>query len=154
MQPGYARPKLSPALESVDNAPSFILGEKDLPMYIGQAAQRSGTTVKSIRHYESIGLLPAARRQGKYRIYDQHSVDLLIFIKCAQQLGFRLKELHSAFAGHQGPPLPWERAHQVIASKKQEIAERIAALSQQHAQLVEFESSLEQSRLDCPLTRL
>ncbi|MCY1461052.1 MerR, DNA binding [compost metagenome] len=77
-----------------------------------------------------------------------------MFIKCAQQLGFRLKELQSAFAGHQGPPLPWERAHQVIASKKQEIAERIAALSQQHAQLVEFESSLEQSRLDCPLTRL
>ena len=123
-------------------------------MYIGQAAQRSGTTVKSIRHYESIGLLPAARRQGKYRIYDQHSVDLLIFIKCAQQLGFRLKELQSAFAGHQGPQLPWERAHRVIASKKQEIAERIAVLSQQHAQLVEFESSLEQSRLDCPLTHL
>ena len=123
-------------------------------MYIGQAAQRSGTTVKSIRHYESIGLLPAARRQGKYRIYDQHSVDLLIFIKCAQQLGFRLKELQSAFTGHQGPQLRWERAHQVIASKKREIAERIAALSQQHAQLVEFESSLEQSRLDCTLTRL
>ncbi|VVM51304.1 MerR family transcriptional regulator [Pseudomonas fluorescens] len=122
-------------------------------MYIGQAAQRSGTTVKSIRHYESIGLLPAARRQGKYRIYDQHSVDLLMFIKCAQQLGFRLKELHSVFAGHQGPQLPWGRAHQVIADKKQEIAERIAALSQQHAQLVEFENSLEQSRRDCPLTR-
>ncbi len=122
-------------------------------MYIGQAAQRSGTTVKSIRHYESIGLLPVARRQGKYRIYDQHSVDLLMFIKCAQQLGFRLKELHSVFAGHQGPQLPWERAHQVIASKKQEIAERMAALSQQHSQLVEFENSLEQSRRDCPLTR-
>ena len=123
-------------------------------MYIGQAAQRSGTTVKSIRHYESIGLLPAARRQGKYRIYDQHSVDLLMFIKCAQQLGFRLKELQSAFAGHQGPQLPWERAHQVIASKKQEIGDRIAALSQQHSQLVEFENSLEQSRLDCPLNRI
>lgn len=27
-------------------------------MYIGKAAQLSGTTVKSIRHYEEIGLLP------------------------------------------------------------------------------------------------
>ena len=34
-------------------------------MYIGQAAQRSGTTIKSIRHYESIGLLPAAQRLGQ-----------------------------------------------------------------------------------------
>ena len=95
-------------------------------MYIGQAAQRSGTTIKSIRHYESIGLLPAAQRLGKYRVYDQQSVDLLIFIKCAQQLGFRLKELQSIFAGHQGPQMRWELAHQVIAAKKQEISERIA----------------------------
>ncbi|MGV8887407.1 MAG: MerR family transcriptional regulator [Pseudomonas sp.] len=123
-------------------------------MYIGQAAQRSGTTIKSIRHYESIGLLPAAQRLGKYRVYDQQSVDLLIFIKCAQQLGFRLKELQSIFAGHQGPKMPWELAHQVIAAKKQEISERIATLSQQHSQLIEFEASLEQSRLDCPLKSL
>ncbi|RBL65615.1 MerR family transcriptional regulator, partial [Pseudomonas sp. MWU13-2625] len=38
-------------------------------MYIGQAAQLSGTTVKSIRHYEAIGLLPEAPRQGRYRLY-------------------------------------------------------------------------------------
>ncbi|WP_213940931.1 MerR family transcriptional regulator [Pseudomonas sp. dw_612] len=123
-------------------------------MYIGQAAQRSGTTVKSIRHYESIGLLPPAQRQGNYRVYDQQSVDLLIFIKCAQQLGFRLKELQVIFAGHQGTATPWQRAQQAIAAKKQEIAERIAALSQQHTQLIEFEASLEQAWIDCPLENL
>ncbi|MHC8390081.1 MerR family transcriptional regulator [Pseudomonas sp. MDT2-39-1] len=123
-------------------------------MYIGQAAQRSGTTIKSIRHYESIGLLPAAQRLGKYRVYDQHSVELLIFIKCAQQLGFRLKELQAIFAGHKEPQMPWDLARQVIAVKKQEIGERIAALSLQHSQLVEFEASLEQARVDCPLNSL
>ncbi|MEK1955047.1 MerR family DNA-binding transcriptional regulator, partial [Pseudomonas sp. YNh] len=40
-------------------------------MYIGKAAQLSGTTVKSIRHYEEIGLLPPPQREGKYRIYSQ-----------------------------------------------------------------------------------
>ncbi|MNG31366.1 hypothetical protein D3C84_1171460 [compost metagenome] len=50
--------------------------------------------------------------------------------------------------------MPWELAHQVIAAKKQEISERIAALSQQHSQLVEFEASLEQSRFYCPLNSL
>ena len=123
-------------------------------MYIGQAAQRSGTTIKSIRHYESIGLLPEARRLGKYRVYDQQSVDLLIFIKCAQQLGFRLKELQAIFAGHQGQAMPWELARQAIDAKKREISERMTVLSRQHAQLIEFEASLEQSRVDCPLESL
>lgn len=34
-------------------------------MYIGKAAQLSGTTVKSIRHYEEIGLLPPPPRNAK-----------------------------------------------------------------------------------------
>lgn len=123
-------------------------------MYIGQAAQRSGTTIKSIRHYESIGLLPAAQRQGKYRVYDQPSIDLLIFIKCAQQLGFRLKELQAIFAGHQGQAMPWVLARQAIDAKKREISERIAALTLQHEQLVEFDANLEQARTDCPLESL
>ncbi|WP_454867493.1 MerR family transcriptional regulator [Pseudomonas farris] len=120
-------------------------------MYIGQAAHRSGTTIKSIRHYESIGLLPAARRQGKYRVYDQQSVDLLIFIKCAQQLGFKLKELQAAFASQNGQPLSWVHAQQAITNKKQEINDQIAALTQRHAQLVEFERSLQNAWKDCPL---
>lgn len=123
-------------------------------MYIGQAAQRSGTTIKSIRHYEAIGLLPVAERQGKYRVYDQQSVELLGFIKCAQQLGFRLKELQAIFAGHQGTQLPWALAHQAIAAKKQEISERMAVLARQHAQLVEFELGIEQARAVCPLETL
>lgn len=120
-------------------------------MYIGQAAHRSGTTIKSIRHYEAIGLLPTARRRGNYRVYDQHSVDLLSFIKCAQQLGFKLKELQAAFASQNGQPLSWVQAQQAITNKKQEINDQIAALTQRHAQLVEYESSLQNAWEDCPL---
>ncbi|WP_141695452.1 MerR family transcriptional regulator, partial [Paenibacillus polymyxa] len=58
-------------------------------MYIGKAAQLSGTTAKTIRHYEDIGLLPPPVREGKYRVYNQQCVELLTFIKCAQQLGFK-----------------------------------------------------------------
>lgn len=87
-------------------------------MYIGQAAQRSGTTIKSIRHYESIGLLPTPRRQGNYRLYDQQSVELLIFIKCAKDMGFRLKELQAIFCEHHGEAMPWALAQQAIEAKK------------------------------------
>jgi MerR family copper efflux transcriptional regulator len=123
-------------------------------MYIGQAAQRSGTTIKSIRHYESIGLLPKPRRQGNYRLYDQQTVELLVFIKCAKDMGFRLKELQVILADHQGQAMPWARAQQAIEAKKNEISSTMAELTRQFAQLEVFESSLEQARAECPLEKL
>lgn len=120
-------------------------------MYIGQAAQRSGTTIKTIRHYESIGLLPQAPREGKYRVYDQQTVDLLGFIKCAQELGFRLKELQSIFAGQ--PELtPYEKARQAISAKQQELAANIARLTHQQQELTALEASLDQAQTQCLLS--
>ncbi|MBP5946342.1 MULTISPECIES: MerR family transcriptional regulator [unclassified Pseudomonas] len=123
-------------------------------MYIGQAAQRSGTTIKSIRHYESIGLLPTPRRQGNYRLYDQQSVELLIFIKCAKDMGFRLKELQAIFSGHHGEAMPWALAQQAIEAKKSEINRTMAELTRQYVQLEGFEVELERARVECPLEKL
>ncbi|KMN21248.1 MerR family transcriptional regulator [Pseudomonas helleri] len=109
-------------------------------MYIGKAAQLSGTTIKSIRHYEAIGLLPSPQRQGKYRIYSQHSVEWLKLIKCAQQLGFKLKEMLAIVENHPGQPLPWEVVSNAIEVKKNAVARQIEALQQVQAQLVEFET--------------
>ncbi|MGH2422417.1 MULTISPECIES: MerR family transcriptional regulator [Pseudomonas] len=118
-------------------------------MYIGKAAQLSGTTIKAIRHYEAIGLLPAPQRQGQYRVYSAQNVELLMFIKCAQQLGFKLKELQEILAGHIGDVLPWERADQAIADKKQELALKIAALQEMHVGLQTFEAQLKTSQEQC-----
>ncbi|MCF5168293.1 MerR family transcriptional regulator [Pseudomonas canadensis] len=118
-------------------------------MYIGKAAQLSGTTIKAIRHYEAIGLLPAPQRQGQYRVYSAQNVELLMFIKCAQQLGFKLKELQEILAGHIGDGLPWERADQAIADKKQELALKIAALQEMHVGLQTFEAQLKTSQEQC-----
>ena len=109
-------------------------------MYIGKAAQLSGTTIKSIRHYEAIGLLPSPQRQGKYRIYSQNSVEWLKLIKCAQQLGFKLKEMLAIVENHPGQPLPWEVVSNAIEVKKNAVARQIEALQQVQAQLVEFET--------------
>nr|WP_314533551.1 MerR family transcriptional regulator [uncultured Pseudomonas sp.] len=118
-------------------------------MYIGKAAQLSGTTIKAIRHYEAIGLLPAPQRQGQYRVYSTQNVELLMFIKCAQQLGFKLKELQEILSGHVGDALPWERADQAIADKKQELALKIAALQEMHVGLQTFEAQLKTSQGQC-----
>ena len=109
-------------------------------MYIGKAAQLSGTTIKSIRHYEDIGLLPPAQRRGAYRVYSEQSVELLMFIKCAQQLGFKLKEMQAILDQHRGQTLPWQVVSNAIARKKHAVMGQIDALQQVHAGLVEFEA--------------
>ena len=118
-------------------------------MYIGKAAQLSGTTIKAIRHYEAIGLMPAPARQGGYRVYTAQNVERLMFIKCAQQLGFKLKELQEILQGYEGDALPWDRAEQAIADKKRTLAAQIAVLQQMQAGLIEFETQLKGAQGDC-----
>lgn len=63
-------------------------------MNIGEAAARSGVTAKTIRYYESIGLLPsAARRTNNYRDYSDTEVATLRFIARARGLGFSVKDV-------------------------------------------------------------
>lgn len=109
-------------------------------MYIGKAAQLSGTTIKAIRHYEAIGLLPAPQRAGRYRVYSAQSVELLTLIKCAQQLGFKLKELQGILHGSQDDARLWERATQAIAIKQHELTAQIAELQKMQAGLLELEA--------------
>lgn len=63
-------------------------------MQIGEAAQRTGVSAKMIRHYESIGLIPAAdRRDSNYRDYGHHDLHRLGFIRRARDLGFSIEEI-------------------------------------------------------------
>lgn len=56
-------------------------------MHIGGVAERSGVSAKTIRYYESIGLIPSTERtQGGYRIYDEVDLRTLQFIKRARSL--------------------------------------------------------------------
>lgn len=62
-------------------------------MNIGQAAGRSGVPAKTIRYYESIGLIrPADRTNGNYRDYDDSSVRILQFLKRARAFGFSIED--------------------------------------------------------------
>jgi len=63
-------------------------------MDIGQAAKESGVSLKMIRHYEAIGLVPKARRtSGSYRLYSSNDVHTLRFIKRARHLGLPMSDI-------------------------------------------------------------
>ncbi|MCW6510460.1 Cu(I)-responsive transcriptional regulator [Lichenifustis flavocetrariae] len=63
-------------------------------MHIGQVATMSGVSAKTIRHYESIGLIEAADRSaGNYRSYRPDDVHRLRFIRRARNLGFPIDRI-------------------------------------------------------------
>jgi MerR family transcriptional regulator, copper efflux regulator len=63
-------------------------------MNIGTVAEASGVPPKSIRYYESIGLIDAAqRRSNGYRNYSPLDMQTLAFIKRARGLGFSVEEV-------------------------------------------------------------
>jgi Cu(I)-responsive transcriptional regulator len=63
-------------------------------MKIGEASAASGVSQRMIRHYEKIGLIPAAaRRDSGYRDYGAADVARLRFIANARDLGFPIEEI-------------------------------------------------------------
>lgn len=68
-------------------------------MNIGEAAAASGVSAKMIRHYESIGLIPAPARTGAgYRTYQLQDIQRLIFIHHARELGFSIPQIGTLLA--------------------------------------------------------
>ncbi|MET9361406.1 MerR family transcriptional regulator [Streptomyces sp. NPDC006632] len=61
-------------------------------MRIGELAARAGTTTRTLRYYESRGLLAARRTGNGYRTYDEDDLRLLRQIKTLQDFGFDLEE--------------------------------------------------------------
>ncbi|MBB3095833.1 DNA-binding transcriptional MerR regulator [Actinoplanes campanulatus] len=63
-------------------------------MRIGEAAERVGLSIRTLRHYEEAGLVrPSARSEGGFRLYTEPDLDRLRVIKRMKPLGFTLDEM-------------------------------------------------------------
>ena len=64
---------------------------------IGELARRTGLTVRTLHHYDEIGLLsPAERSDGGHRVYDEAGVQRLYRIVSLRSLGFPLDAIAQA----------------------------------------------------------
>ncbi|MFE3070102.1 MerR family transcriptional regulator [Streptomyces sp. NPDC059247] len=61
-------------------------------MRIGELAERAGTTTRTLRYYESRGLLTARRTERGHRTYDEADLRLLREIRTLRAFGFDLEE--------------------------------------------------------------
>lgn len=67
---------------------------KTSTMHIGELAERTGLSLRTIRHYDEVGLLPArARTDGGFRVYSEDDFERLAVIKQMKPLGFSLEEM-------------------------------------------------------------
>jgi len=106
-----------------------------------------------IRHYEKIGLLPAAtRRDSGYRDYDEGDLHRLRFIGRARDLGFPIEEIRQLLA-------LWHDRERSSADVKRLALARAAELKRKARELDEMRRSLEHlaarchgdDRPDCPI---
>ncbi len=110
---------------------------------IGHAARQSGVSVKMIRHYEAVGLLPAAARSASnYRQYGATDIHTLRFIKRARSLGFSMKEIKELVS-------LWHNKRRPSASVKKIAGEHAQALKAKIAELETMVRTLEQLSRNC-----
>ncbi len=105
-------------------------------MRIGALGQRAGIAPKTIRYYETIGVLPCPdRTPNRYRRYGDDAVGRLAFIRAAQASGFTLDEIRRIIALHEQGETPCDHVAQLIDDRANDIDQRIAELQRLRAEL-------------------
>jgi len=63
-------------------------------MHIGELAERAEMSLRTIRHYDEVGLLvPSGRTTGGFRVYTERDLERLLVIRRMKPLGFTLDEM-------------------------------------------------------------
>lgn len=89
---------------------------------VGAVARMSGVTVRTLHHYDDIGLLsPSGRTESGYRLYDDRDIDRLRDILAFRELGLGLDEVAEALASSDG-------SHATLVRARTRIRHRITHL--------------------------
>jgi DNA-binding transcriptional MerR regulator len=116
---------------------------------IGEVAERLGLSLRTVRHYEEVGLVVPERTPGGFRLYGETDIARLALVKRMKPLGFTLEEMRDLLditdrlaAGEDDPSLAarlqmFERA----------VADRTEKLREQLAMAREFAEQLRRQRL-------
>ena len=117
-------------------------------MRIGELAERTGLSLRTLRHYDDVGLVSAsARTEGGFRLYTQDDYDRLILIRRMKPLGFSLEEMAELLRVIDAmDTAPDDDTRAILDGFITDAAERRTKLQQQLAMADEFVSLLEARR--------
>ncbi len=99
-------------------------------MNIGEVAKQANLPPKTIRYYESVGLIaPAARSPTGYRRYGEKDLETLRFIQRARSLGFSVADVRGLLALWQDRARSSSEVKNLAQSHVTEIERKIAELT-------------------------
>ncbi len=121
-------------------------------MKIGEVAEASGFSVKTIRYYEEIGLLPPPDREANgYRFYDDTIIQRLRFVERAQTAGLTLREIGQVFAMRTEGRAPCLHVRELLHKHLIQIDERITQLQATRRELQDLAQRAETADpAECP----
>jgi Cu(I)-responsive transcriptional regulator len=122
-------------------------------MNIGEAAKEVGISAKMIRYYESIGLvMPSARSDSGYRIYQNTDLHHLRFIRQARRLGFSVEDVRRLLTLWQDRSRASAEVKSIALHHVEDLNRRIAEMESMRDALTHLASHCHgDHRPDCPI---
>ena len=122
-------------------------------MNISTAAAKAGLTVKTVRYYDSIGLIPPYQNpQTGYRDYAEADIAKLQFVGTARRFNFSVEECRELLSLYEDKNRSSETVKALTVQKITEIEDRLAELTALRDQLAHLAQSCHgDHRPDCPI---
>ncbi|MGC4805104.1 MerR family transcriptional regulator [Micromonospora sp. DT233] len=97
---------------------------------VGQVAKAAGVTVRTLHHYDEIGLLsPSGRTSAGYRRYDDADLDRLQLVRYYRELDFPLEEITAILDDPAADPAAHlRRQHELLNGRIGRLQEMVAAI--------------------------
>ncbi len=111
---------------------------------VGQVAKAAGVTIRTLHHYDEIGLLsPSGRSSAGYRSYEDADLERLQLIRYYRELGFPLDEIAAILDDPSSDPAEHlRRQHELLSARIGKLQEMVAAI----------ELAMEARKMNIPLT--
>ncbi|HEY9899964.1 MAG TPA: heavy metal-responsive transcriptional regulator [Pantanalinema sp.] len=98
-------------------------------LFIGELAKRVGVNPKTIRYYESLGLLSEPQRsESGYRLYVESDAERMRFILGAKALGLSLHDIKDIVMAWGAGEAPCDHVSHLLDARLVELDRRIAEL--------------------------
>lgn len=125
-------------------------------MHIGEAATATGMTTKTLRFYESRGLLPAPHRTGNgYRDYGNDAIARLDFIRRSRIAGLTLAQIGDILRVRDAGQAPCAHVRDVLSKQLASLDRQIAELLTLRSTVAEFHDAVAAADpVDCDPERI
>jgi DNA-binding transcriptional MerR regulator len=95
----------------------------------GALAKAASVSPDTIRHYEKLGILPAAlRTESGYRMYPASARQRVLVVQRALRIGFTLAELAEVLQARDNGAAPCRRVYEIAQEKLKSISADIKAM--------------------------